>query len=398
VPNAGVSETINYTIEDADGDPSSTTLVIAVSNTNQMPVAVADTDAASEGGVAISGNVITGEGTDGNPAGADTLGDTPTTVTFANQNGNAITVNAVGVANPVSFTTAAGGSLTLYANGSYTYTPPAAGTVPNAGVSETINYTIEDADGDPSSTTLVIAVSNTNQMPVAVADTDAASEGGVAISGNVITGEGTDGNPAGADTLGDTPTTVTFANQNGNAITVNAVGVANPVSFTTAAGGSLTLYANGSYTYTPPAAGTVPNAGVSETINYTIEDADGDPSSTTLVIAVSNTNQMPVAVADTDAASEGGVAISGNVITGEGTDGNPAGADTLGDTPTTVTFANQNGNAITVNAVGVANPVSFTTAAGGSLTLYANGSYTVHAACGGDGAERGCERDDQLHH
>jgi VCBS repeat-containing protein len=178
----------------------------------------------------------------------------------------------------------------------------------------------------------------------------------VAISGNVITGEGTDGNPAGADTLGDTPTTVTFANQNGNAITVNAVGVANPVSFTTAAGGSLTLYANGSYTYTPPAAGTVPNAGVSETINYTIEDADGDPSSTTLVIAVSNTNQMPVAVADTDAASEGGVAISGNVITGEGTGGNPAGADTLGDTPTTVTFANQNGNAITVNAVGVANP------------------------------------------
>jgi VCBS repeat-containing protein len=178
---------------------------------------------------------------------------------------------------------------------------------------------------------------------------------------------------------------------------VNAVGVANPVSFTTAAGGSLTLYANGSYTYTPPAAGTVPNAGVSETINYTIEDADGDPSSTTLVIAVSNTNQMPVAVADTDAASEGGVAISGNVITGEGTDGNPAGADTLGDTPTTVTFANQNGNAITVNA-GCCEPGVVYDGGGRQPDAVCEWQLHVHAACGGDGAERGCERDDQLHH
>ncbi|TGT46631.1 hypothetical protein EN810_34035, partial [Mesorhizobium sp. M8A.F.Ca.ET.167.01.1.1] len=56
-------------------------------------------------------------------------------------------------------------------------------------------------------------------------------------------------------------------------------------------------------------------------------DSDGDPASTTLSIAI--VDDVPTAVADTDSVTEGGTA-SGNVITGVGSDGNAAGADTKG--------------------------------------------------------------------
>jgi VCBS repeat-containing protein len=116
--------------------------------------------------------------------------------------------------------------------------------------------------------------------PLAVADTNAATEGGAAVTGNVIT------TAPGTDNEGDGPATVTGASQGASSITL-----ATP--FTTAAGGSLTLNANGSYSYTPPAQGNVPTAGLTETFSYTITDADGDPSTTTLSIAVTDVPLPP---------------------------------------------------------------------------------------------------------
>ena len=65
--------------------------------------------------------------------------------------------------------------------------------------------------------------------------------------------------------LGDEPTTVTAADQGGSAITLGT-------PFATANGGSLTLNSDGTYSYTPPASGTVPPAGLTEVFNYTITD------------------------------------------------------------------------------------------------------------------------------
>ena len=325
VPPAGVVETFNYTITDSDGDPSSATLTLNVADADQLPVAANDSNAATEGGAAVAGDVLAN----------DTLGDAPTTVTAADQGGTAITLGT-------PFATANGGSLTLNTDGTYSYTPPASGTVPPAGLTEVFNYTITDSDGDPSSATLTLNVADADQLPVAANDSNAATEGGAAVAGDVLAN----------DTLGDAPTTVTAADQGGSAITLGT-------PFATVNGGSLTLNTDGTYSYTPPASGTVPPAGLTEVFNYTITDSDGDPSSATLTLNVADADLLPVAVDDVNAATEGGAAVAGDVLAN----------DTLGDAPTTVTAADQGGTAITLGT-------PFATVNGGSLTLNADGTYS----------------------
>ncbi|MBI4918051.1 MAG: DUF11 domain-containing protein, partial [Acidobacteria bacterium] len=262
LPEGGtLTEVFNYTITDADGDTSSTTLTITV---DRLPLAVADVNSAVEGGAAVSGNVIaTGPG-------IDDEGNTSATVTAASQvgNGNALTIGS-------AFATTAGGSLTLNANGAYSYTPPAA--LPEGGtLTEVFNYTITDADGDTSSTTLTITV---DRLPLAVADTATTPAGGPAATGNVITN----------DDEGNVSATVTSSAQGASPLTLGT-------PFATAGGGSLTLQANGNFSYTPP--GVIPAAGLVEIFAYTITDADGDTSASTLTITVTGAPNIAATKAD----------------------------------------------------------------------------------------------------
>src|SRR5204863_1742441 len=135
------------------------------------------------------------------------------------------------------------------------------------------------------------------------------------------------------DNQGDPAATVTAATQGVSTITVGS-------AFTTGAGGTLTLNANGSYTYTPPAWNLVPPAGLTEVFNYTITDADGDTSSTTLTITVNDANRVPTANPDTNAAEEGGSAVTGSVMSN----------DIQGDPITTVTAADRDGHAIVIGS------------------------------------------------
>src|SRR4030095_16583313 len=118
---------------------------------------------------------------------------------------------------------------------------------------------------------------------------------GPAIGGNVI----------GNDNQGDPAATVTAASQGASVITVGT-------AFGTAAGGTLTLNDDGSYTYTPPAWNLVPPAGLTEVFNYTITDADGDTSSSTLTLNGYDTDRLPLANPDPNTALENGPAIGGN--------------------------------------------------------------------------------------
>ena len=81
------------------------------------------------------------------------------------------------------------------------------------------------------------------------------------------------------DALGDSPTTLTAAVEGSKTIILG-------VPFVTANGGVITLASNGSYSYIPPRAGTLPSAGVTETFAYTITDDDGETSTSTLSIEV----------------------------------------------------------------------------------------------------------------
>ena len=124
--------------------------------------------------------------------------------------------------------------------------------------------------------TIVGPAATANNLPTAVADTNNATEAGTAVTGNVITEN---------DTVGDAPANVTTASESG---TNNPITIASP--FTTANNGSLTLNSDGSYSYTPPPQGSVPPGELTETFNYTITDANGDTSSTTLTITVADNN------------------------------------------------------------------------------------------------------------
>jgi uncharacterized repeat protein (TIGR01451 family) len=242
---------------------------------NKLPIAVADSNTASEGGAAVTKTALTGILSN------DTLGDLPATLSAASQGSTVITLGT-------PFTTSNGGSLTLNADGSYSYTPPPIGKVPLGGVIETFNYTLKDANGDVSSSTLTINVSDSNLLPVAVADTNTATEGGAAVTKTALTGILSN------DTLGDLPATLSAASQGSTVITLGT-------PFTTSNGGSLTLNADGSYSYTPPPIDKVPLGGVIETFNYTLKDANGDVSSSTLTINVSDTDNNKILHIEKDA-------------------------------------------------------------------------------------------------
>ena len=134
-----------------------------------------------------------------------------------------------------------------------------------------------------------------------------------------------------------------LANDLGTGLTKNTV-VANPTH------GTLTLNANGSFTYTP-------NAGFSgiDTFTYNDKDTPGQTSNTATVTITVN----PVAVADSY------TVFAGTPLT---------------TTAGTGVLANDQGSSLTKNAV-VANPAS------GTLTLNADGSFTYTANAGFSGAD-----------
>ncbi len=268
--NYNGSDTFTYHANDGTGNSNIATVTITVSPVNDAPVAVNDAYTTNE--------------------------DTPLTVILANSvlandtdtEGNALTaVLNVGPAN---------GTLTLNANGTFTYTPAA-----NYNGSDTFTYHANDGTDNSNIVTVTIIINDINDAPVAANDAYTTNE--------------------------DTPLTVVLANgvlvndtdTEGNALT--AVLDAGP------ANGTLTLNANGTFTYTPAS-----NYNGNDTFTYHANDGTGNSNIATVTISVSPVNDAPVAANDAYATNE--------------------------DTPLTVALANRillndtdtEGNALTVCA------------------------------------------------
>ncbi|MEE4192394.1 MAG: Ig-like domain-containing protein [Halieaceae bacterium] len=253
VPAGGVTEVFTYTVEDADGDSDTATLTITVSNVNQDPVITSGASFSVPEGTTAVGQVVA----------TDSDGDT---LNYALSGPDA-----------ALFTIDGSGNITFVG-------APDFETPGDVGSDNTYNVTVSVNDGGPAVTQdLTINVTDVDEgAPSATDDTDTATEGGSAVSGNVL----------GNDVAADTPITVASAvDDDGDALTLG-------VAFPTNAGGSLTLNTDGSYSYTPPAPGSVPAGGLTEVFTYTAEDADGDTDTATLTITVNNVNQPPAAVDD----------------------------------------------------------------------------------------------------
>ncbi|MCF5725498.1 beta strand repeat-containing protein, partial [Pseudomonas syringae] len=285
---------------------SSSTLDVSISPVDDASVLVADNGSAEEDHVA-SGNVLTN----------DSDVDNDLTVTTFTVNGTNYNAGQTAVIAGV-------GSITIGADGAYAFTPVKDfnGDVPQIG------YTTNTG----SSSTLDVSISPVDDASVLVADNGSAEEDHVA-TGNVLTN----------DT--DVDNVLTVASFKVGTISYNAGETA-----TIANVGTITIGANGAYTFTPvqdfngavPQIGYTTNTGSSSTLNVNISAVD-DPS---------------ILRADTGSAEEDHVA-TGNVLTN----------DT--DVDNVLTVASFKVGTISYNAGETA-----TIANVGTITIGANGAYT----------------------
>ncbi|HEX6746985.1 MAG TPA: Ig-like domain-containing protein, partial [Longimicrobium sp.] len=318
--------TFQYVLSNVAGaDTATVTIVI------QRPP-----DAKDDAFTMNTGTTLNGDVTANNGSGADDLGDPAGTVTGfggGSLGGNTGT-NAAGAS--VSL---AGGTLTVNANGSFSLTNP------TTGGTFTFRYRLTNPAGVDSATVTITV----NKAP------DAKDDAFTMLQGATLNGDVTANNGSGADDLGSPPATVaSFGGGSlGGTVTTNAAGAS-----TALAGGTLTVNANGTFSLAnPTTSGTF-------TFQYRLTNAGGSDDATVTIVV-----RRPPDAKDDAFTTQTATTLNGNVTADNG-----SGADDLGDPAATLTgFGGGSlaGNT-TTNAAGAT--VSF---AGGSLTVNANGSFSL---------------------
>ncbi|MBV4494260.1 retention module-containing protein [Pseudomonas sp. SWRI12] len=276
----GATDVFTYTVRDADGDESTTTITVDVHES--CLVATPDQEISvyekaldlNQDGQDLAPGTVTGSAPSATSetASGSLVGSVSGAV-------GAVTFALVGNA------TGAYGQLSLQPDGSYTYTlttpattTPHANDGPNV-LSESFTYQATDSLGNTVTSTIVIDI--VDDVPKAHCDAASVVEGGT-VNGNVL-----DNDVLGAD--GGAVIGVRAGNDTSNP----AIGGLNTQVNGTY--GYLTLDANGNAVYHSNP-GSVGALGATDVFTYTVRDADGDESTTTITIDVHNS----CLVAETD--------------------------------------------------------------------------------------------------
>ena len=277
-PPDGATDVFTYSIKDGDGDLSTTTLTIQLSDSGLE---------ASTSSVVVYEQALDFEQEDDDLAPGTVVGSIPGD-TRETQKGQLTATGGIGALkyslearDPVDPGQGDYGQIVLNADGSYTYTltrPVSSSTdVDNQGINievgvDSFTYTVEDANGNIRQGTIRIDI--VDDVPRAVEDTKGVEEGGVA-EGNVLTNDifGADGAAAGG---GVVAVQVNDASKS----VVDGAGTSIEGSY-----GTLVLNADGNYRYTV-SPDKIPTNAEEDVFTYTIKDGDGDLSSTTLTIKV----------------------------------------------------------------------------------------------------------------
>jgi VCBS repeat-containing protein len=290
------TDTFTYVADDAETSSNVATVTITVVGTNVAPVAVDDTASATEDTpLAMAAPAVLGNDSD-----AD---------------GDALT--AVLVSGP------AHGTVTVAPDGGFIYTPAA-----NYNGPDSFSYKANDGKADSNVATVSITVAAANDAPTAAPDAFATNED-IALS---VTAPGLLANDTDVD--GDALTTAVVAGPSHGTVTVNA---------------------NGSFTYTPAA-----NYSGSDSFTYEARDGSSASAPATVTIAVASMPDPPVAENDAYATNED----TALVVFGPGVLGNDTDID---------------GHPLTAALV--------TGPAHGSVTLNAGGGFTYIPAANYAGAD-----------
>ena len=346
-PVGGDSTNDSFTFTAKDGDGDTDPKVLNIKIVDDVPKAVVDTSAV-KAGETLTATAVDGvlkndkSGADGWVTGGAVVG---------------VVKGGVGTSASGINTDIAGdyGTLKLQADGSYTYIANAAAPGAAPTTSDVFTYTVRDADGDETTSTLTITIQN-NRQPVAMDDSRTTPED-TPLSGNVIgsggTGDVADGDPDG-DTLAVTKIVV-------EGVTYPVPANGSPLNVSIPGKGVLQFDKTGAYTFTPVADwhGAVPD------ITYTIDDGRGASNSTapaTLSIIVTPV----VDVADDTATTRPSMPVTIPVLANDSFEGTPV---VTGTTPPS------NGT-LTINAD---NTITYTPNPG----FFGADSYTYMVTSGG---------------
>ncbi|PMY40207.1 RTX toxin [Pseudomonas sp. GW456-L14] len=282
--NGNGTETFAYTLTDADGDPSTANLVLNVHN-NDDCVTLHCLDI--EGGELTVYEKHLSDGTSPNAPALTQSGfflvNAPDGLQTLTVGGINVVTGGVAASFPQSILTALGNVLTITGYDAsigvvaYSYTLLDNESHPTGLGANSIaeHFNVFASDGDGSSASGVLDVNIVDDLPTAHPDVVMADEG-TTISGNVL------GNDiGGAD--GPAITGAVVGVRAGSDTSTSAIGGLN----TTINGlyGTLTLDAFGNATYhSNPNSVTVPDS--QDVFVYTVRDADGDESTTTITIQI----------------------------------------------------------------------------------------------------------------
>lgn len=364
------TDTFTYTISDGLGGTSTATVTFTIHGTNDAPAAHNDSNAIAEDQVSASGNVISGLRVTGSGASstvaasadADPDGD-PLTVSDIRRADPAIPAGAIGAGYGGDF-----GSLTINADGSYTYaldnTLPAVQALKSGEtISDVFIYTVNDGRGQFVDATLTIVITGTNDAPLVQPDTNTIVEDSPSpVTGSVLLNDRDPDNGAVLTITG-------VSSGSAGSAPVGQVASGVPGSF-----GTLTLNANGSYSYqldnaNPAVQALAAGATATDTFTYAVTDDQGVTRFTTLTITIIGTNDAPIAVPDVATISAGTGSVTGDLTPGGGTQDR----DVDGDPIQVTGFANASGVLGSVGSgatLGAGLPGSF-----GSLQVAGDGSH-----------------------
>ncbi|WP_319637478.1 T1SS-143 repeat domain-containing protein, partial [Pacificispira spongiicola] len=365
-----------FTVEVTDGDGTTASTVFHIAVVDDVPTAVDDaTVTLEEGNNTVTGNVMTND-----TEGAD--GAEVTSFTYTDENGVEQTGD-VGVEVDTQY-----GTLTVNADGSYTYTSDGAEQhTDGEPLEDAFTYTITDADGDTSSATQAFTITDDGpqpptytpppggdppppgEPPVGEIDPNNPEIGvnagrvneddltggsddtpeSTTVSGAIAVDGGADGIASIAFTGTDTLPPLT---SNGTSLSYT---ISEDGQTITGSAGSDDIFTmtltNGGTGYSFDLLGTIdhPEGQAANEVDlpFTVEVTDGDGSTASSNFHISVVDDVPVAVDDNAGSIDEGQSVSGSVMTND-----TEGAD--GATVTEVSYTDANGQPATA----VVDPVN----------------------------------------
>ncbi|MCA3268080.1 MAG: tandem-95 repeat protein, partial [Azospirillum sp.] len=249
--NFNGADSFTYTVSDGNGGTATATVVINVASVNDAPTTAGGTASGDED------TVVAGQ------------------LAAADIDGGTLSYAIVPTGGP------AHGTVSIAANGAYTYTPN-----PNFNGTDSFTYRVSDGQGGSVTGTVSVTVNAVNDAPTTSGATLAGREDG-SISGRVVA----------ADVDGDAPSFV------------RGQGPAN---------GSLTMNPDGTFEYVP-----APNFNGTDTFTYTVSDGKGGTTTGIVSVDVAAVNDAPTTSGGAATAAEDG-SVAGRLM-GADVDGDALG-------------------------------------------------------------------------